>query len=509
MKTYSFVYLGSLLLALLFTPILIYIARALKIYDSSDARKVHDSAIPRIGGAAIFLSVTMLVIAVLFLDNNIGKAFHRLQGQVVTLLAAGTSIFLTGLVDDLRGLRARHKLLVQVAAAAAMCLAGVRIDSLNVANLFTLHLGWLSFPVTVFWIVAITNAVNLIDGLDGLAAGISAITCVVIAIFSFSTGQPLMAVLMLALLGSLCGFLFFNFNPARIFMGDCGSMFLGFVLASASVMCATKSGTIVALALPALALGLPIFDTAFSLLRRYLRRRGIMSPDRSHLHHILLDMGLHHRHVVISMYVLTALTAGLGMFMMLTRNAGAVIIFFCILLLLVLVFRAVGAVAFRETITALKRKRAISHQVKQEIENFEKVEFHFRQAKVFDQWWQAVCFAADKMGFVRGLLPLINRDGTKRTLAWEKNAEDIGIDNIVKMSLPIRDRRAGSPLNLEVQVRANGSLESAGRRIALFGRLIEEYSVANLPNKTKDTSSPVRSRPITSNGASLEFGNMK
>jgi len=182
------------------------------------------------------------------------------------------------------------------------------------------------------------------------------------------------------------------------------------------------------------------------------------------------------------MYVLTALAAGGGMFMMLTRAGGAVIIFGCVLLLLVLVFRVVGVVAFRETVDALKRKHTISHQVKQEIEDFEKVELHFREAKIFDQWWQAVCFAADQMGFVRGLLPLTNRDGSKRTLAWGKNDKDIGTDDIVKMVLPIRDRRAGSSLRLGVDVRANGSIESVGRRVALFGRLLEEYSVANLPN---------------------------
>lgn len=489
MKTYLAVYFGSLLLASLFTAIVIYIARALKIYDNSDVRKVHTCAIPRIGGWAIFLSATALVTVVLFLDNSIGEAFRSIQAQVITLLAAGTFIFLTGFVDDIHGIRVKHKLLAQLAAAVAMCLAGVRIDSLNIASLFTLHLSWLSFPITIFWIVAITNAVNLIDGLDGLAAGISAITCVVIAIFSFSSGQPLMAVVMLALLGSLSGFLFFNFNPARIFMGDCGSMFLGFVLASASVMCATKSGTIVALALPSLALGLPIFDTIFSMFRRYLKRRGIMSPDRSHLHHILLDMGLRQRHVVISMYVLTALAAGLGMFMMLARDVGAVIIFFCVLVLLVLVFRVVGAITLRETIAAWRRKHTISHQTRQEIENFEKVQLHFHQAKSFDEWWQSVCFAADEMGFVSGSLPLTNRDGTERKLAWEKNSKNIGANDIVEIILPVRDRRADSPLNLEVQVQANGSLESAGRRLTLFSRLLEEYSVANLPSKTKDTSS--------------------
>jgi UDP-GlcNAc:undecaprenyl-phosphate GlcNAc-1-phosphate transferase len=482
MKTYLFTYLCSTLLALVITPIVIYIARALKIYDNPDVRKVHASAIPRIGGLAIFLSAIGLVIAALFLDNNIGEAFRRAQTQIVALLAAGTFIFIVGLIDDLRGMRVRHKLLAQIVAATAICLAGVRIDLLGVANLITVNLGWLSFPVTIFWIVAITNAVNLIDGLDGLAAGISAVVCAVIAIFAFDIGQPLLVMLMLALLGSLSGFLFYNFNPARIFMGDCGSMFLGFIMASASVLCATKSRTIIALALPTLALGLPIFDTIFSMLRRYLKRRGIMSPDRGHLHHILLDMGLNHRQVVIIMYALTAMAAGMGMFMMLTRDAGTVAIFFSVFLFLVLVFRVAGAIRLSDMLAGLREKKTISRDARQEIETFEKTELHFQQAKTFNQWWQAVCLATERMGFIKSSLPLVNRDGTKRVLVWEKDGQNGETDDIVKMTLPVRDRRAGSPLNLEVKVYTNGSLESAGRRVTLFGRLLEEHSVASLNN---------------------------
>lgn len=484
MKTYFFTYLCSTVLAFVITPIVIYIAHVLRIYDNPDARKVHVSAIPRIGGVAIFFSATSLAIAVMFLDNSIGEAFRSVHAQVLTLLGAGTFIFLVGLIDDLRGISGRYKLLAQTAAAAAMCIAGVRIETLSVANLFTLHFGLLSFVITIFWIVSITNAVNLIDGLDGLAAGISAVVCMVIAVFAFDIGHPVMVVLMLALLGSLSGFLFFNFNPARIFMGDCGSMFLGFVLASSSVLCTTKSRTIIALALPTLALGLPIFDTLFSIVRRYLNRRGIMSPDRGHLHHVLLDMGLRHRHVVIIMYMMTALAAGLGMFMMLTREVGTVAIFFCVLLLLVLVFRVVGAIRLRDMIEGLRQKKTISQNTKQEIEYFERAELHFQQAKTFDQWWQAVCLATDTMGFVRSSLPLTNRDGTKRILVWEKTADNGETDNVVKMTFPVIDRRYGSRLNLETHIHTNGSLESAGRRATLFARLIEEHGIANLPDKT-------------------------
>jgi len=480
MKTYLSVYIGSLLLATLITPLAIYIARALKIYDEPDARKVHACSIPRIGGVAVFLSAIALVVTVPFLDNSVGDAFRRVRIQIVMLLATSSFVFVIGFVDDLRGMRARHKLLAQVIAAAVLCLAGVRINSQNFVNLFTLRFGWVSFPITIFWVVAITNAVNLIDGLDGLASGICAVTCAVIAFFAFNSGQLVMVVLMLALLGSLSGFLLFNFNAARIFLGDCGSMFLGFFLASASVICAMKTGTIVALALPALALGLPIFDTFFSILRRFIKRRRIMSPDRGHLHHRLVDMGFRQRHVVIAMYAITVIAAGLGMFMMLTHGAGAIGIFFCLVLLLILVFRIAGAIQLREVIARLSQKRTVCHQQKREVECFEEAELRFQQAESFDQWWQAVCFAADKMDLIRGSLPLTNRDGSKRILAWEKNHKLIEAHDMVEMTMPVRDRRAGPALNIEVHVFTNGSLESAGRRLTLFGRLIEEYSVANL-----------------------------
>jgi UDP-GlcNAc:undecaprenyl-phosphate GlcNAc-1-phosphate transferase len=331
--------------------------------------------------------------------------------------------------------------------------------------------------------VGITNAVNLSDGLDGLAAGVSAVACGVIAVFAIYSGQVVMAVLMLALLGSLSGFLFFNFSPAKIFMGDCGSLFLGFTIASSSVLCSTKSPVLVGLALPVLALGIPIFDTLFSMLRRFLERRSMFAPDRRHFHHRLVDLGLKQRQVVITIYVVTLLAAGLGMFMMVTRNISSLIVFLCILLLLLLVFRVVGSVRLRETIAGLQQKYAISHQVQDEIKGFEDAELHFRRAMTFNQWWQAVSTAADRMGFLSLSLPLTNRDGSARTLTWWQNSQGTDSDDVLKVSVPIRDRRAGPSLNLKIEVCKRGSLESAGRKVALFTRLMEEHDVAGLPGK--------------------------
>lgn len=482
MKTYLFTYFCSAFLALVITPVVIRLARKLKMLDGVHVRKVHLTPIPRIGGAAVFASTMVLVIVVLLLDNRIGEIFRGLQVQVVTLLAAGTFIFLVGLVDDLHGVRARYKLLAQIIAASAVCLAGVRIETINVANLFTMKFGWLAFPISIFWIISITNAVNLTDGLDGLAAGISAITCAMIAVFAFNNGQLLMVVFMLSLLGSLSGFLVFNFNPARIFMGDCGSMFLGFVLASTSVMCAVKSGTLVALALPAIALGLPIFDMAFSILRRYLGRWGIMSPDRGHLHHRLLDMGLRHRHAVIVLYTITLLATGLGMFMMIARGGGVIIILICVLVLLVLVFRALGAVRLRETIAQLRYRKSLSREIERDVNVFHDTHLRFHNAASFRQWWRTVVDTAEKVGFSELFLTTPGRNGRSHRFAWRATSNDEGASETVNMRLSIGEERFGVAMEIEAKIIVNGSLESAGRRMMLFGRLIDAYGIAGTVN---------------------------
>jgi len=492
MKTYSAIYIVSFLLAVLLTPIVIRVAHKLRLYDACGVRKVHKGTIPRIGGTAIFLSTVASVIAVLFLNNGTGKAFEEIQSRVFALLGAGTFMFMVGFIDDVRGLRARHKLLAQLAAATAICLAGVRIEPIDILGMYTLDFGWLSFPVTIVWIVAITNAVNLIDGLDGLAAGISAIACGTIAVFSIAGGQIIMAALMLALLGSLCGFLIFNFSPARVFMGDCGSMFLGFILASSSVIYSMKSGTVVGLALAVLALGVPIFDMAFAMLRRYLQGRGMMSPDRSHLHHLLLDLGLRQRHVVICMYIMTAMAVGAGLLMMLSHGAGAILIFICAIILQILVFRLVGAVNLRQALAGLRQKYAALRQRKREVESYEQVELYFRRAKTFETWWHAVCFAAEQMDFSHVKLPLTKRDGSQRSLIWEKNDVNIGPEELVEVKVPVRDRRAGKPLQLNVGIVANNSLESAGHRTVLLTRLMERYGLSNLSVNERNRPSQLR-----------------
>ena len=485
MKTYLFVYVCSAFLALLITPITIWLARRLGIVDVPGPRNMHIKPVSHIGGVAIFLSMLIPTIPVLFLSNTIGEAFRDILPEVIVLLFAAGFVFLAGLIDDVRagGLRARTKFMVQMAGAIIVCAVGIRIRSVAVTDSLTLHFGWFSWPLTLLWIVGITNAVNLSDGLDGLAAGISAVACGVIAVFAVSSGNVVMAVLMLALLGSLTGFLFFNFNPAKIFMGDCGSMFLGFTIASSSVLCSTKSPLLVGLALPLLALGIPIFDTFFSMLRRFLERRSMFAPDRSHFHHKLVDLGLKQHHAVIIAYVVTFIATGLGMFMMITRNSSSIAVLLFPLLFLLLAFRLAGCVRLKDVKAGLRRKYAIIQREQEETKSFEDAQLHFRQADTFEQWWQAISTAAEKMNFRSVSLPVESRDGTNSTLTWRRNdSHHESAGATLHASIPVQDRRSGSSLNLRIEVCKNGSLESAGRRVALFTRLMEEHEVTDLKN---------------------------
>jgi len=334
--------------------------------------------------------------------------------------------------------------------------------------------------LTVLWVVGLTNAVNLSDGLDGLAAGISAIACGVIAVLAIHGGNTIMAILALALAGSLSGFLVFNFNPAKVFMGDCGSLFLGYTIAASSVMCMTKSSAIVGLALPALALGIPIFDTLFSMLRRFLERRSLFAPDRSHFHHRLLDMGLRQRHAVLAIYLLTVLFTGLGLFMMVCRDGSALVVFACILLLVVLVFRVVGAVRLRQTLAGLKEKHALAQCCRQERATFEYLELRFDRVRDARQWWDAVCEAARRMDFAWVSLKTTYPDGRIEEEIWRASEPKPGMSRLVTVTIPLASSNGDPPRRFEIAIWVNGSLEAANRRATLFGRLIDEHSLAAL-----------------------------
>lgn len=485
MKTYLSIYCGSAFLALLVTPVVIWVSRRINALDYPGVRAIHTRPIPRIGGVSIFFSATWLVISSLFLNNAIGAAFWGMRWEVVTTWCMAAFIFAVGLADDLKGLPARTKLAAEFLAACVLCVAGIRISTLQITDAFALQLGSLSYPFTILWIIGITNAVNLSDGLDGLAAGISAVTCGVIAWFSLYSDNVVMAVFMLALLGSLSGFLLFNFNPARVFMGDCGSLFLGFTIAASSAMCVAKSAALVGLTLPALALGVPIFDTLCAMLRRFLEGRSLFAPDRSHFHHRLLELGLRQRQAVLLIYLVTLLAAGSGLFMLLREDIGSLVVFGSVLLLLLLLFRVVGAVHLRETFIQLKERLASAQQQRQERQTFEQLQLRVRQVNSPDDWWQTVCQAGEQLDLAWISLHVLNGDGPAQTIIWRRPDTPQGMHHIVAVKFPLAGNASTGPMECEIAVLMNGRLESANHRANLFSRLANECVARHLPRVGK------------------------
>lgn len=292
------IFLIAMVVSLLFTPPIIRLAVKLGVVDKPGPRRVNVRIMPRMGGPAIMLG---FIVATFFFQDKIDAWPGIAAGALI--------VFTVGVIDDARSLRAGIKLLGHVAAAIIAFRSGVRIEFITNPSGGMIHIPYMiSFFITVFWIIGITNAINLIDGLDGLAAGIVCIAAMTFMLVAIQKGQLPSALMSAALAGSAAGFLRWNFYPAKTFMGDAGAYFMGYTAAVIAVMGAFKSTTALTLLVPVLALGVPIFDTSFAIIRRYNRGLPIMTAaDKGHLHHRMLAIGLNHRTSVMVCYGITLL----------------------------------------------------------------------------------------------------------------------------------------------------------------------------------------------------------
>lgn len=315
--------LAALVVSFLMTPVVKTFAYKVGAVDvPKDARRMHKVPIPRLGGLAIFIG---FMVSVLILGNVRGN------GQMQSILLGSVIIVVLGVVDDIMALPAMLKFVVQIAAALIPALNGVVIQAFSNPNIFSDSLYWvlgpLSVPFTVLWIVAITNAVNLIDGLDGLANGVSAISATTMLVIALLASEAEVAVIMAALVGACVGFMPYNLNPAKMFMGDTGATFLGYILATMSIQGLFKFYAVISFAVPFLILGLPIFDTAFAFIRRIAHGQSPMHADRGHIHHRLIDMGLNQKQAVATLYVISAML-GLSAVVLTTGGEQKAMLFF-------------------------------------------------------------------------------------------------------------------------------------------------------------------------------------
>ncbi|WP_126428818.1 glycosyltransferase family 4 protein [Brevibacillus marinus] len=329
MSSYLFGLLTSLMIAFLTTPYVKRLAVKLGAVDKPDARKVHTKVMPRMGGLAIYLGYVVS----LFL-------FVPLTKEIIGIFLGGTIILLVGMLDDRFQLTPRWKLLGQLVGVAVVVIPfGLKIGVVNlpfggIVDFTSGWLAWLAIPITIVWIVGVTNAVNLIDGLDGLSAGVSAIATATIAVMAILMHDAVVSTYCFVLLGAILGFLYFNFHPARIFMGDTGALFLGFNLAALSVM-GFKEALFVSFIIPIVVLGVPLWDTFFAIVRRIINKKPISSPDKGHLHHCLLNMGLSHRATVITIYGVSLLFGATAILLTKTEALWASLIIMGILLVII------------------------------------------------------------------------------------------------------------------------------------------------------------------------------
>lgn len=326
---YVFALIMGCAFSYIFTPFVKKMAFKVGAVDiPKDDRRVHSKPIPRLGGLAIYLAFVITVL--IFLPLNSDSA-------VPGMLVGGTLIVMLGVIDDIKELSPKIKFAGQVLAALVLVVFGVKVEWVTNPLGGMFYLGKLSIPLTIFWIVGITNTLNFIDGLDGLAAGISSIASFTLFLVALREGNIVVVIMTAALAGAALGFLPYNFNPAKIFMGDTGAMFLGYILAGISIEGAIKSAAAIALIVPILALGLPIFDTTFAIIRRIANGYPVTRADKDHIHHRLLARGLSQKQVVLIMY---SINGALGMGAIVLSEIGSIKAGIVLVLLLAIILSA-------------------------------------------------------------------------------------------------------------------------------------------------------------------------
>ena len=347
MKTYFALFLIATIASLITTPLIRRLCQRFKLLDvPADTRRVHRTAIPRLGGLALYFSCLTALSLLPFVDNLLTQTLSGLRSESLMIFLPATLVLMLGAYDDLRGTNAIVKFAGLGIIATIFYALGGRIDALSIPLFGSVELPPLiSFVFTIVWLVGITNAFNLIDGLDGLASGAALFSSLVILGVSVSQERTLMIVIALVLCGAVTGFLRYNFNPASIFLGDSGALFIGFLLAAMSVLGTQKASTAVAIFVPILAFGFPVVDTAMAMSRRFVSGKPVFEGDKEHIHHMLLARGWSQRRVAVVLYGVCAV---FGLVALMFPATGSKLTGFMLFVISVAVIIAVGHLRYHE-----------------------------------------------------------------------------------------------------------------------------------------------------------------
>ncbi len=388
-KTYISLFAGGFAATYLLVPMVRVLALRLGAFDPPSERRMRQPNVPTLGGLAVAAPLYVGV-ALLYLWPNVisERFFAGAQDDVMALLGAGFLILLLGVYDDLRGANASLKFSVQIVASLVICVVSGPVRSVTLPLAGNIELGLAAVPVTVFWIVAVTNAFNLIDGLDGLAAGVGALVYGVSFVIAHRYGHVYLMVLAAIMAGSLPAFLRYNFPPARIFLGDTGSLFIGFIIAVVSLQSSMKGPTTVLMLIPVCVLGYPLLDVSLAVLRRLVKGKPIFSSDRSHIHHKLLAAGLGHRGTIAVAYGITLLFVAVAIFHIYGRDRETGVLLIITLAALAVMFRAFGYLRFaRDHFNLAVRRKYRLYNLVAKITCLK-----MEDARSVEELWELLCY---------------------------------------------------------------------------------------------------------------------
>lgn len=425
MNTLFLLGLFSFLLALALTPLVRALALRLGLVDKPDPRKIHKGLMPRVGGIAIFAAY-LGAYALLWAGSAERPTFWTEQSALLwQLLPSAALMFGVGLLDDIYHLRPWQKLAGQFVAVNWAYWMGLRVATIGPWD----TQGWLAWPLTVFWLLACTNAINLIDGVDGLAAGVGLCATLTTMLAALIQGNLDLALATVPLAGCLLGFLRYNFNPASIFLGDCGSLTIGFLLGCYGALWSQKSATLLGLVAPLMAMALPLLDVALSIARRYLRGQPIFGADRGHIHHRLLARGWSHKMVALALYAVCGVAALLSLLQSLLYRhvGGAIIVLFC-----VAVWFGVRHLGYLEF--GVLRKMVVAGAFRRQVRDtihLEHLQEGLRRAATPEECWTLVRDTCRDLGFLRVRL---EREGQVFDACWEEYPADMPL--LIQVTLP-------------------------------------------------------------------------
>ena len=470
MTTCIAVFLAAFLISIGATLLVCRIAVRLGVVDKPDQfRKIHQREIPRLGGVAIYVAFVIPVAAIyLFGKDGSSVLVQADPARLLALIIGATVALALGVVDDVWGLRAPWKLLFQVIAGLVAVAGGITVAVLSNPFGGPLYLGFFAIPVTLFWFLGCMNAVNLMDGLDGLAAGVCLFVVLTLFLVSVLFGN-IYSALLACLSGAIFGFLLFNFNPARIFLGDAGSILLGFLVAALSILASRKAEAAVALLIPFVALGLPILDTSIAILRRWSRNLPISAPDRQHIHHTLLSLGLSHKRVVLILYGVCVLLGSAALLITMARNSVVILVLAVLTILAFLCIRVFGRMRITDLWGKMKDDMERRQRSAEARNSVEKALIRMRSATNPLEIWQFFTSSLEALGL--------------DYVTFRLNGANDPDTPVLKWTNPKRKTDNSSPASPDLwtarlQVRSNGHV---------FGELELGQSVHNA-NVLPDTS---------------------